>query len=36
MLENELPSSGWRVLGRLDSNFLRASIGRRRCADLGG
>jgi hypothetical protein len=36
MLEDEPPSSAWRALGRLESDFLRASIGCRRCADLGG
>ena len=36
MLENELQSSGWRALGSLDSDFLQASAGRRRCADFGG
>jgi hypothetical protein len=29
MLENELPSSCRRAQGRLDSDFLRASIGKR-------
>src|SRR5215471_8832349 len=35
MPEDEPPSSAWGALGRLESDFLRASIGCRRCADLG-